>query len=393
MRRGRTRKSAVPGWLHWRVDNTPFGIVVRAFAVAWAAIWFTLIFPALVAAAGNVFYASSMSARLHAAEQARVGQFNRVQAARRKTVERLDGVINDELTKAQQEPRTLMLFQVRDQVAKDLASATPPIAVIPFYLSQQMLLWPAIYTCLCWIAIVLKPSRDLGFWRVIRSRKTIELGVATYLFYEWPLWLRNFTLSNEQRVIFAYSNHDIHWGSFIAQEIIVCGFCVLLAVIWRQWFAYLLRVRHDDPAEQDTEAHFAVITSSTAAASFANVFFEWAACSALLALGFVGFTAFFWDLVAKLHDQRYLLSAILAHVLWGITWIVLTLPLINEWRLWNRCRTYALQAVASMGNSEEACRKATLIKDIQPVAPTTLTVANVISIVSFVSPIVHAFVS
>jgi hypothetical protein len=151
---------------------------------------------------------------------------------------------------------------------------------------------------LLWIAIIMRPSRNPTLWAVVLSRRTILLGVVTYVFYEWPLWLRNLVLSDEGRVVYAYPSIDINPASFVMQELIILGFCLLLSVIWRQWAAYLVLAQSDDPADHD--GYIAVLTDPQAAISFREIFARWLSCSGLLALAFAGLTAFYWDLVGNI---------------------------------------------------------------------------------------------
>lgn len=383
---------SVPRLLHWRRDAGPLKVVFAVLTIAVVSTLLTLILPGVVADQGDVFYMKGIIQRLPGAAKSKHDVYNGAQEHRRKTLERLDKLILDKLAESKTDPNVEFLFRLREQVNKTMTSATAPIAPIPFYLNPQMLLWPAMYTCLLWIAILMAPHEDMRFTVILFDAKTLALCLVTYLFYEWPLWLRNFVLSDEGRVIYGYPNVDIHVGSFVMQEFVIFGFCLLLAVIWRQWTLYLEYVQEDDPAEEEGESHLELLTNPKAAASFAEVFSRWTSCSFVLALGFVGLTAFYWNLVGKYHDQRYLLSAILAHVLWGITWLTLSRPLFNEWTLWDRCRTYAFQILTQMDDSPEALRKATLIKEIQPVTGATLTIANATSLISFIVPIAQAFI-
>jgi|GEM_PF-3419570 len=380
------RQHTVHPLFHWRRDMSPLGFLGRAISIAVVSTLLTLILPGLIAARGGVFYKADMVARLPREPRQRLETFERAQRQRQAAE---DQIVSDVLS---QKPGAAASDQLWDVLSKDAARAEPPVAVIPFYLNPQMLMWPAIYTCLLWIAIIMTPDPKLSFAQILLSRKTLELGVVTYIFYEWPLWLRNFVLTSEGRVVYGYPNIDIHVASFVTQEGIVFGFCVLLAIIWRQWSIYLVHNQHDDPTGKPGPEHLAVLTDPSAATSFAEVFVRWAECSTVLALGFIGLTTFYWNLVGKYHDQRYLLSAILAHVLWGITWIMFSMPLRNEWLLWNRCRTFAVQFLASDVNVVDKEARLAIIKGIQPVTAGTLKIANVASLVSFVLPMVQAFI-
>jgi hypothetical protein len=80
-------------------------------------------------------------------------------------------------------------------------------------------------------------------------------------------------------------------------------------------------------------------------------------------------------------------------MLWGLTWIVISLPLLNESRVWDIARIYAFQQLASVRDSEEATRRAILVKEIQPVSGPLFIAANAVSVVSFLLPIAQGFMN
>ena len=65
----------------------------------------------------------------------------------------------------------------------------------------------------------------------------------------------------------------------------------------------------------------------------------------LVRLGFIYFTTFFWSLVAKYHDQRYVISAFLAHSVWVLTWVFLSMPLL---KCWSSLKARRLSAIEQM---------------------------------------------
>jgi hypothetical protein len=372
---------------HKRDELYPANVTARALAVPIVAIVFTLILPGFIAVRGGVFFYATMLPKLPSAQRNLLAEFERSQAQRSTAIT----LIDTEIAQQTRNPATLsLLLESRNRMQRQIDVAVPPIAVIPFYLNPQMLLWAAVYTCLGWMALLVAPPGVLRLRRLVFSWKTLQLAVLTYVFYEWPLWARN-ALGGEGRVVYAFPNWDLDRGSFAMQEVIVAGFCFLLSVVWRQWFEYLKVVWRRDLSFHGGHDHGAVLLDHRTASSFAETFSRWAVASIVVTFGFIWLTALYWHLVGHLHDQRYLLSAILAHILWGITWIVISLPFINEWQFWNRTRTHALQTAASMQNTKEAGERVALLKEVQPVGALTLTLANVISFISFVLPILRAF--
>jgi hypothetical protein len=187
--------------------------------VAALAIVATLIAPGIVAASGGVFYRDGVMKRLPADVRAKLDAFEAEQERRRSEIRSLDRTLSVAATDA---PRAIPgLLELRTRIANDLRSATAPVAVLPFHLNPQLLLWPAIYTALGWLVVVFRP-RHSGV-RMIRSSWLLA-GLLVYVLYEWPLWARNFILSNEGRTVYAYPNADVHFASFVAQELVILGF-------------------------------------------------------------------------------------------------------------------------------------------------------------------------
>ena len=85
------------------------------------------------------------------------------------------------------------------------------------------------------LATCIRNPHSAGMYLPIRYQPfepRFNLGYPTsaiYVLYEWPLWARNFIFASHGRTLYAYTNFDIHPGSFIVQEMVIFGFCQLLA--------------------------------------------------------------------------------------------------------------------------------------------------------------------
>jgi hypothetical protein len=204
-------------------------------------------------------------------------------------------------------------------------------AIVFLLLDPQMLLWPAIYSALALLIFVLPPYFPERQSTKDTFVKPLVLGVLLYLFYEWPLWARSF-FNTRGRTVYAYPNLDIDKGSFIVQELIVFGFCIMLGFLWAQWVSFFNTEKEcpDEPQSYPGDPVRKVFDVN-AATQVSLLFTHWQFASLILAGGFFFFTRFFWGIVGELNDQRYILSAINAHLLWGISWSLMTLPLIESW--------------------------------------------------------------
>lgn len=376
-------------WSHYR---SPYSIVIRALLLAMAALTLTLITPGYLAYRWGVFYNEQLRMAVptlvDVAPEVRAAfvRYNQLQDARKARI----AVLDERLV--QTDPRDAApLIALRNTLATQAADSKPPYSFIAFYLSQQTLLWPAIYTCLLWTIVFFPPAKDATSGRVLRSASTWLLAVCLHAFYQWPLWTRNFVLRNEEgRTIYAYPNWDVNWKSFWVQEVVVFGFFVLLATLWQQWLAHFNDVRQSIRRETDAEYHG--LLDDHRGRALAEAFRHWIYCSVIVSIGFFAFTAFFWDLIGKLHDRRYLISAILIHTLWGMTWIVISLPMLTRANDWSERRMRVLRDLIGRGGIDSVRADLEVIKQLEPISMFTIVVANITSITSFVLPVVQAFI-
>ena len=95
-----------------------------------------------------------------------------------------------------------------------------------------------------------------------------------------------------------------------------------------------------------------------------------------------------------MNDQRYILSALLAHVLWGISWTLMTLPLLVSWREWNRVRMQAIDhlALEKVSGVPDTRAMLELLKEVQPVAWTNVVVSQVVAAASFLLPLLQVLI-
>jgi hypothetical protein len=272
-----------------------------------------------------------------------------------------------------------------------------------------MLLWPGIYTSLGILVILCSPN-DWN-WNRPRVQHALSLGAIIYVFYEWPLWVRNFILGNHGRMVYAYPNYDIDPASFWCQELTVLGFAVLIAALWLQWSEQATSISREVKQEEDGPTYG--VFAAQAAARLVEHYSKWTYSSVILALGFLFFTNFFWSLVAKYHDQRYLLSAVLAHSLWGVSWVAMSLPTWQLWLDWGRRRSIEMERVlknreqqgespSAVPSEQDSSPKglhpanadelSKMIGEADPIKALNFGIANLTAAVSFVLPLIQFFI-
>jgi hypothetical protein len=224
------------------------------------------------------------------------------------------------------------LVEQRARLISALAAleANPPFHLAGFYLEPLMFMWPAFYTCLAWLIFILEPnySRRRGIWR------WVPVFWGTFVLYRWPTWMRNVSpLRPIERHVYANGNWDISIRSFFVQEVQAVLACILLVAVWAVWVDFIpvwkAKVREclAGDGSDDRSAEFAE--------SFVKLFVHWQICSIVLAGAFVPYTFFFWNYVIEYGDRRYLAHALIMHGLWGVTWLLISMPLASTWYEWN----------------------------------------------------------
>ncbi len=374
-------------------DGSPtYGILTTVISVTLLALIATLILPGIIASIGKVFYYKDLANKIPVEIEKKLVAYDSATKRLDEQMTNIDALLENP-AKLEADQITSLL-ELRRDIEKRKKESIPPVSIIPFYLNPQMLLWPAIYTSLGWMVTAFRPNRDFSAIRD-RTRSWLILTSMIYILYEWPLWMRNLIVYKEGRTVFAYPNLDIHIYSFLGQEGIILGFCALLSALWLQWINAF-----NDTTEQ-TRALAADSTYYVACADtldgLSRAFLMWQFLSVVLASGFLFFTNFFWELVAKYHDQRYLVSAILSHFLWAVSWLMISLPLLVRWRIWVQAKNSVLAEMIDsrpyhtrfrrQSGGMDINSRISLISNLKPLSGLGVSVSGLTAAISFILPL------
>ncbi len=240
-----------------------------------------------------------------------------------------DTAVNDKAIKD-----IVLLVEQRAKLksAMDKVTASAPFHMSGFYLEPLMVMWPAFYIGLGWLIFILAPH----YPRPTDIRRWIGLLVGTWVFYRWPTWMRNLPylhLREIERHVYANGNWDVSRGSFFVQEGQGVVASILLVAVWAIWADFIpvwqAQVRECLWRDGSTE-RLAEFTES-----FVRLFVHWQVSSVVLAAAFIPYTFFFWNYVIEFGDKRYLAHALIMHGIWGVTWLLISLPLAWTWYQWN----------------------------------------------------------
>jgi hypothetical protein len=370
--------------------HTVFRSVVLAIIVILTAVLVTVLIPGIVAYSGGVFYKSGLIQRLPLDTKLRYQIYEGEKDSLHTISESIDAALRDPAMKAKpSEIRELLDTKEKLELRLTALERKAPVVLVPFYPQPNQFLFTGPYAALGLLLLVFSSgTRAIASPR--RVFTLIRLAIFIYIFYQTPLWIRNFVTTNEGRVIFAYPNIDIHLGSFIVQEFIIFGFSSLLAACWYVWSETAHKARQKAAEFKCGASAFDMALSE----EVSDTYLRWTWHSLVLGLGFFFFTSFYWNVVHRYNDDRYLASAVLAHLLWGISWALLSMPLFWVWRAWHHLRLRVISELATTTDERVKAQSDSMLKlltEFEPIGGVRASIGWVGATLSFVAPIVQAF--
>jgi hypothetical protein len=377
--RGRSRSTSLP-------PKSVYSTLLRLWIVAILALVFGVFLPGIAEKKLGVFSESDVRAVLEQRNPAvaqMLSKFDQQQQAQKDALLSVRTSLVSLAKDPSEFSRILPLIELERQLQAGIENARPPVRIEAFYPDHIRPLFPLMMACLGWLAFVFRPVdtrlRDYGL------RLAMTYG-GLLLFHRWPTWLRNLGVGSEDRVIYADANRDISVGGFWVQEAQTWLILFLLALVICQWLDFFEHRQQEltvPPGGMWEEA-----TSVKLPQMLADTFVQWQIGSALLAGGFIYYAVFFWQLVAVWHDSRYIPAAIIVHVLWAVSWVIISRPFIITWYRWHLVRISALLSLARSPNEQSEIRHK-ILSGIDP-APFWNVTGTIIGVVgSFVFPMLQ----
>ena len=322
----------------------------------------TVIIPGVFSFIGGTFYASDIKSKIPKPKFDKLTEFDNHTANLDSQIQRVDNKINTYLTDTERKSAFTIdeLIKLKDKLLFEKQNAKPPLSLIPYYLNPQMLLWLGIFAAFFLLIYLLLAEQNT---RIIFTRKLFSFSILVYIFYEWPLWLRNFVLTNKGRTVYAYPNFDIDKYSYFCQEFIIYFFC-LLATILITVSLQLYNSKVKVETEENDTNKFLILSSY-----YSTAYRNWFIHSTVLALVFLSFTGFFWRLVFAYGDQRYVISALNAHVLWALCWVAISLNLLRYMQQFDKAKRDILRS-----NPDDKTLK--IVMEHQPANNMTLIISH-----------------
>jgi hypothetical protein len=362
------------------LSSKAFEIIRKAFIITMISTFIGLIVPGLVAYKEGMFDSESMARQM----TPRLAQPLRDNIEKYRTLKsgaehRLYEIDMQFARGSKLTVEEVASLNSQRSVAERLASTPPPVTFLPFYLSSSMLLWVTTLTPLAWLALIFHPGRNP--FKFLHPGRVIISGIILYISYQWTVWTRYFILKSNGRKIIAFSNYDVSHRGFWLQEFQTILFWLLVSMICFQWLDY---AQCSSPSKLENQS----MPELADRVSFS--FLRWQLTSFLLALGFIPFTAFYWDLVVNVHDTRFMLAAIILHVLWFSVWSVTSIPLFLALNRWRKFKIRRIAEAMDVGNTEAVAKS---FEVAEPIGDWSKAISAALTALSFVAPFAKAILS
>jgi len=349
--------------------------VVTAILIVATGLILNVVLSGVFAHMDGVFYAEDIAGRLPARSVKAIAAFK----------DNYTSVISDldlRIKKALQEGNTSdidRLIKLRETYQLELQKLTNPIIVSAFYENRSGYYF---LVALVFVALAVFLVNPLHSGRL--NRKSIfTFALIVYVGWMFTNWLRNFVFYDAGRTIFSYVNYDVGKLSFFYQEIRAGIIAILISILWHQWMAYYQEVLLKTANwEKQT---MSPVQLSELAADVSGLFNKWQVASILITAAFLPWTIFYWINVMTYGDTRYIISAMVIHVYWAISWVLISAPLIHEYRKWSILKS---ARVARALDSAEGKDVIEFLDGLNPLSEFQILFAAVASVVSFLFPLI-----
>lgn len=278
--------------------------------------------------------------------------------------------------------------------------------ILPIYKSSVYFVWPAMYATLGWLLCIypivqrilwgegsFKGAVDITNWKLF-----IPWIGLVYVLYRTTYLFRNFMCPDAEdmnRVIYAYTNYDICRPCFYVQEANAVILVVLLCFLWHECLTKYNSIRIAIDIPEKNNDGYAPINSLIKKSEdirrlVSTQFAQWQITSVVLALGFVFVSSYYWILVWHYGDARYSIDGLVVHILWGISWGVVSLPLMKAWITWKEWLSELRKAIFT-NNYGQAGNDDSLNELISasPVGVWNLVASSIAAVVSFFIPVLQ----
>jgi hypothetical protein len=357
-------------------------LYIILFTMAW-----TLLVPGFISYQENLLYVGQMTDRIPKHATIAIAAFQKYKQQKsqlKKGVTIVDSLIYQNLDKKDNANYLDNLFTIKKDYQSELSLLKEPIAFRPFYGNRIPYYWFINYFALLILVFIVSPVNN----KIISIRRAILVALILHLLYSSFNYLRNFLFYNEGRVIFSYAHHDISPIGFFLQEIQFFGMCLMVATIWIQWDLHLNNIsKYTSGWKAGKDISLQSLNESSR--FIYALFMRWQLSSILLAGGFLIWTFHFWNLAFEVGDVRYYISAIIMHLFWLVSWIILSRPLVMAFTRWTSLKSNFEAMICEKPNEFKNAEYALkYVNHLNPLSAYQLLATSVAAIGSLLLPFI-----
>lgn len=193
------------------------------------------------------------------------------------------------------------------------------VRIAPFYPNEILVLWVFLYFGLLNLVFNIRLRRVKKPF----AKDLVFLSLTLIVFLRFNTWLRNTSIGEYGRKIYSYANFDISPVGFFVQEIQAWISVVLIAFVFVKWINYSDYIRNMLLRTHE----ISIIHYQITIRKFRKIYLEWQISSFLVAVSFIFYTFYFYNMIYSERDLRYIPHALVVHSVWLLLWIVISYPL------------------------------------------------------------------
>lgn len=364
-------------------------LIIIAMSIIW-----NFIIPGLVAYSDNVFSLEGIKERLNNMENKfpeyskksleKLHSYEEKRKDYEQIISDIDNKVSFALKKNEGFSDVEILTRTKAIYEKELAELKKPVKIVSFYESQTQYYFSAITIFLSLCVFLIKPT----ILKKINWKKLIVLAITIYLCLQSTNWIRSFSVFDEFRPVFSYAHYDISPKSFFLQEIRAVTICFLISLLWQQWVIF--QDETVQKVEKQYEKSFSIIGFNDYTNFVIEIFSLWQINLLVVVLAFFPWTFFYWNNFISLGDNRFIIPALFIHIIWVISWGLISAPLVYIFYKWTLFKAKSLALLSSESNKiKETEKKIDFVKELNPLSNFQLIGAGVASVISFLLPLVN----
>jgi hypothetical protein len=274
------------------------------------------------------------------------------------------------------------LISQKNELEESLTTFRNNVRVSGFADNYTTMVWWFNYFGLGILVFFLAPNKTKDKW----NKNWGFVTMLVYLTFAWTNWYRTTPLGQYGRTVFSYVHFDVGVTTFFLQELRILGMCILVCIIWRYWCSSPNGVGVNSSS---SSSNIEKLTDLSLDVS--HQFRVWQRNSILLAVAFLPWTWFYWRSMGALADTRYIYSAVVLHLLWLGTWIIITTHLWNLAIVWKREKLFSLAKLLE-SDSKDSNNESVYIQGLDPLQKFQVGFAIITSLISFFSPFIELIV-